>query len=276
VTAEQMGAGTDRRGLTLAGIGVRIDGVDLVRDVTLAVAAGEWVSLVGPNGAGKSTLLRAAAGLVEATGGVRIGGVDARTLSRRAWARTIAYVPQRPVLPPGLSVADYVLLGRTPHLGFIGHLGRHDEAVVAEVLSRLDLTALASRRLGTLSGGEAQRAVLGRALAQEAGVLLLDEPTTGLDVGHQQQVLELVDTVRREGGLTVVSAMHDLTLASQYSDRTALLAAGALVAVGPAALVLTAARITEHYDARVVVTAAPDGSVIVVPSRRAAVTARAD
>ena len=256
--------------LSLVGVGVRIDRTELVRDVTLTVAAGEWLALVGPNGAGKSTLLRAVTGLIKGSGDVRIGGVDAGTLSRRAWARRIAYVPQRPVLPGGLSVADYVLLGRTPHLGLLAHLGRRDEAVVAEVLARLDLTELAARRLATLSGGEQQRAVLGRALAQEAGVLLLDEPTTALDMGHQQQVLELVDTVRDEGGLTVVSAMHDLTLASQYAGRTALLAGGALAAVGPSREVLTAALITEHYDARVEVTPGPDGSVLVVPQRRAA------
>ncbi len=255
--------------LCLDSVSVRLGGATIVSGITLQVPPGQWLALLGPNGAGKSTLLRACAGLIPASGTLRVGDLDARTLSRRGWARRLAYVPQRPVLPAGLSVADYVLLGRTPHLGLVARTGREDQAAVAGVLTQLDLGVLAGRRLGTLSGGEQQRAVLGRALAQQADLLLLDEPTSALDVGHQQQVLELVDSARRAGGLTVVAAMHDLTLASQYADRVALLSAGKLVATGAPQDVLTQARVAEHYDAEVSVTAGAAGSVVVVPRRPA-------
>ena len=136
-----------------------------------------------------------------------------------------------------------------------------------DILVALDLESLTARRLGTLSGGERQRAVPSRALAQEAGVLLLDEPTTALDIGRQQDVLELVDCLRAELGLTVVAAMHDLTLAAQFADRLLLVSAGRVVAEGAASEVLTTVRIAEHYSARVEVIEASGGDVAVVPTR---------
>ena len=122
---------------------------------------------------------------------------------------------------------EYVLLGRNPYIGYFGQESRHDRRLSPACCDRLELDEFADRRLGTLSGGERQRLVIARALAQEAPILLLDEPTSALDIGHQQQALELVDRLRREHGLTVVSAMHDLTLAGLYSDRLALLHEGA-------------------------------------------------
>ncbi|WP_443098140.1 ABC transporter ATP-binding protein [Actinoalloteichus sp. AHMU CJ021] len=132
----------------------------------------------------------------------------------------------------GLTVTDYVLLGRSPYLPPLGREGRSDLRVVAEVLARLDLAGMATRPLATLSGGERQRAVLARVLAQQPRVLLLDEPTTGLDVGHAQALLELVDRLRREDGVTVVTTLHDLTLAAQYADRLVFLVDGAVTASG--------------------------------------------
>ncbi|AHI00389.1 ABC transporter ATP-binding protein [Kutzneria albida] len=253
--------------LELRGVGAGYRGRPVVSDVSLELPEGSWLAIIGPNGAGKSTLLKSVAGLVPATGEVLLGGRALGSLSQRERAREIGYAPQIPALPEGLTVTDYVLLGRTPHLGPLGREGHADLVVVAEVLGRLDLSALANRPLRTLSGGERQRAVLARVLAQQTGVLLLDEPTTGLDIGHAQALLELVDTLRRADGTTVVTTLHDLTLAAQYPDRVLLLDSGRVVASGPPASVLTADRLSEHYAARVTVLTAPGGDQVVAPIR---------
>ena len=200
---------------------MRFGPVAAVRGLTLAAEAGGWTALIGPNGAGKTSALRALAGLALRRRG-SVGGRDARRLGRRAVARLVAFVPQKPETPPALTVAEYVLLGRTPHIRYLGGEGRRDREAAARALRRLELEHFAERPLGSLSGGELQRAVLARALAQEAPVLLLDEPTTSLDLGRQQLVLELSTRSARDG-LTVVTTMHDLTLAGQYAERLVLL-----------------------------------------------------
>ncbi len=250
------------RGVT-AGYGERI----VLREVDLVVDAGGWLALIGPNGAGKSTLLRCIAGLVGCGGSITVAGRPLLSMTRREVARRIALVPQHPVVPPGMTVADYALLGRTPHLGLLAGESKHDLVRVGEVLERLDLGELSGRPIDELSGGELQRAVLARALVQDAEVLLLDEPTSSLDLGHQQQVLELVDELRRERGLAVISALHDLTLAAQYGDRLVLLHRGSVVAEGSAADVLTVESLTDRYGAAVRVLRDPDGGVVVVPHR---------
>jgi iron complex transport system ATP-binding protein len=183
-------------------------------------------------------------------------------------ARALAYLAQAPVIPPGVSVTDYVLLGRNPHIGFFSVEREADRDVVRQVLSRLDLVDFASRPLETLSGGERQRVTLARALAQEAPILVLDEPTSGLDLGHAQEVLELVDSLRREGGITVLSAIHDLTLASQYADALVMLNHGRVVASGPCREVLTEERLTRHYHANVRVQWDEDGGGVLISPRR--------
>ena len=254
--------------LTVRELGVTLDRTPVLSGVTCAAAAGGWLALIGPNGAGKSTMIRAAAGLVPYQGTILLDGTDVRTLRVRDRARLIAYVPQEPVLPPDMTVEQYVLLGRTPHLGYLGNPGRHDKDRAAAALERLDVARFAARRLARMSGGERQRVVLARALAAEPSVLLLDEPTSMLDVGHQQQVLELVDGLRRDGGLTVLSTLHDLTAAGQYADELVLLHEGRVAASGPAASVLTAGLIEAVYSARVSVSAGPDGRPVVAPVRR--------
>jgi len=234
--------------------------------VGFSVAEGEWVGLIGPNGAGKTTLLRAVAGLIDSTGTILLHGSSLSGAHRRERARRIAVVPQYPVTPPWMTVAEYVLLGRTPHLGVLAREGRHDLELAAETIERLELGEFRDRRLGTLSGGERQRVVVARALVQEATVILLDEPTASLDIGHQQQALELLDMLRGEKGLTLVAAMHDLTLASQYVDRMVLLRRGRIVADGTPELVLTQALLSEHYEASVEVLE-HDGGLAVVPRR---------
>jgi cobalamin transport system ATP-binding protein len=251
--------------LALSGLSVELGGSRILDGVSGSVESGEWVTVIGPNGAGKSTLLRAVAGLVPRLGAVEIGGDT--ELGRRDLARRVALVPQSPSLPSQMTVAEYVLIGRTPHLGYLAREGAHDRELADAALVRLDLVELAERRLGTLSGGERQRAVLARALAQQAPVLLLDEPTNALDVGRGQQALELVDALRREAGLTVLAAMHDLTLAGQYADRLLLLDRGRIVAAGAVLEVLTDELISRHYGASVRVLRDDDGHVVVVPVR---------
>ncbi|TPW13337.1 MAG: ABC transporter ATP-binding protein [Acidimicrobiaceae bacterium] len=231
------------------------------------VRPGEWLCLIGPNGAGKSSILRAAAGLVVHSGEIEVDGAPLSIRSARRRAELVAYVPQSPELPADMTGAEYVLLGRTPYIGYFGVETDHDRSMVANVLERLDLADLARRHLGTMSGGERQRLVIARALAQEAPIMLLDEPTSALDIGHQQQALELVDRLRHEHGLTVVSAMHDLTLAGLYADRLTLLHEGHVVSTGSAAHVLRAETLSEFYGVNVMVHHDDDGTVVVVPKR---------
>jgi iron complex transport system ATP-binding protein len=239
--------------------GVDREKVPVLRGVHAEVAPGEWLAVIGPNGAGKSTLLKAVAGLLPYRGEISVDDRPVRDLSQRELGRGIAYTAQIPVVPPQMPVREYVLLGRTPHLGYLARPGRRDRVVADEVLRRLDLSALAERDVDRLSGGERQRVVLARALAQQARVLLLDEPTTALDLGHQQQVLEIVDALRRDDGLTVITTLHDLGVAAQYADRLLMLVGGRAVAAGTAAEVLTPASIAAHYQAHVSVEPGPDG-----------------
>ncbi|MGN9845020.1 ABC transporter ATP-binding protein [Nonomuraea sp. H19] len=245
------------------GLSVRLGGREVVSDVDLRVRRGEWLAIIGPNGAGKSTLLKAVMGLVAHAGEVTVDSRAAAGLKPRERARLLAYAPQAPALPPEMTVFDYALLGRTPYIPYLGRESGHDREVTASVLERLDLTALATRHVGELSGGERQRVVLARALAQQAPVLLLDEPTTALDLGHQQQVLELVDRLRRADGLTVVTTLHDLTVAGLYADALLLLAGGRAVASGEPSQVLTEELVGRHFDAHVKIEPGPDGRPVV-------------
>lgn len=227
------------------GVRVAYNGSFVVGPIDLEVRSGEWVALIGPNGAGKSTLLRSAVGGVEFSGEVSLGGAPRRL------GIDIAWMPQRPTLPDEMTVGEYALLGRTPHLRYLQSERAADFAATESALRRLDLQGLRNRRLRTLSGGEAQRVVLARALAQESPVLLLDEPTSSLDLGHAVDVLELIDDLRVGGGLTVVTAIHDLTLAERFADRLVLMASGQIVSQGGGAEVLTAEALRAYYGAGV-------------------------
>jgi iron complex transport system ATP-binding protein len=235
--------------------------------LTYSFERGSWACCIGPNGAGKSSALAAIAGLVAYEGRIEIGGQLAGSLSRRELSRLVAFVPQQPTLPTDMTVREFALLGRTPYIATFGTESHDDYAVVEEVLDELDLADFARRTLSQLSGGERQRVVLARALAQQAPVLLLDEPTSALDIGHTQQVLELVDHLRRTKGLTVLAAMHDLTLAAQYADTMLLLQHGKLTAAGSPAAVITESALRDHYGATVRVINDECGGVIVVPLR---------
>ena len=253
--------------IVLARVGLTLGGNRILESINLAVQPGEWLGLIGPNGAGKTSLLNGIAGALAVEGEIRVDGRLVGSLKDRERARIFAVVPQAPVTPPGMVAIDYVMLGRTPHLGYFQREGARDAKVVKAAMTNLEIGSLASRRLETLSGGELQRVVLARALAQEAPVLLLDEPTSALDVGHRVGALERVELLRRARQLTVITVLHDLTLAAQFCDRLALMAGGRVAAVGEASAVLTEGVIRRHYGADVVVMNGPAGSVVVVPMR---------
>lgn len=255
--------------LRLESVSVALDGVPILDGVTVSIATGSWTCLVGPNGAGKTTLIRALSSLAAYSGDIYVDDVPLSAMQRRRLAQTIAYVPQRPVIPLAMEVIDYVLLGRTPYIPYLGSERRSDVEVVRQSLERLDLVPFAQRTLDSLSGGELQRVILARALAQQARILLLDEPTSALDVGHQQQVLELIDLLRRQDELTIVSAMHDLTVAGQFANHLVMLDGGRVVASGTATDVLTEETIATHYRASVSVVADDEG-IVVVPRRQTA------
>ncbi|AXK46136.1 ABC transporter ATP-binding protein [Brachybacterium saurashtrense] len=229
---------------------VALGGHEVVRGVSLEVPTGTVLGLVGPNGSGKSSLLRTLyRAVVPREGAVRVGGRDVRAMRGRESARTLAVMLQDAPAEFDLSVEETVMLGRGPHHPTFGRDTAEDLEVVAAAMARTGIADLADRMIATLSGGQRQRVMLARALAQQAPVLVLDEPSNHLDISHQH---ELMSTVRDLGG-TTLAALHDLTLAAQYCDRVAVLEQGRLVAVGPPAEVLTPALIrrTFHVHARV-------------------------
>ena len=255
-------------GVRWEGVGVELGGQQIVDDIDLEVAGGSWVSLIGPNGAGKTTLVRALAGTVHHRGTVSVDGRDSASLSVRERARLVAFVPQHPLIPPGVRTFDYVLLGRAPHQGLRFAPSIQDRRRVYAVLQRLDLDDFAQRRVDTLSGGECQRVVLARALAQDTPVLVLDEPTAYLDVGHQLEVLELVGDLRSEGALTVVTTLHDLSVAGQFADVLAVISDGRLIVTDTPERVLTPAVINEYWGVNATTSVDEHGAVTVTVHRR--------
>jgi len=232
---------------------------------TLPIARGEVVAIVGPNGAGKSTLLRALAGLLRPSSGcVRLDGVDIATLARRELARRIAVVPQIFDTLFPFTVREVVALGRTARLGAFGGASRGDVAAVDRAIADLDLADLASRRIDRLSGGERQRAVLAMALAQEADVLLLDEPTVHLDPAHQVAMLRLVRELACARGLAVAAVLHDLNLAAAMATRLAVLADGRIVCDAAPETVISADLVRDVFGPGLVV-GRHDGRPVVLP-----------
>jgi len=264
--------------ISLENVRVRYGMAVALDDVTERAADGEWLCVIGPNGAGKTTLLQAVARQVRHDGRIEVCGQPTAGMSRRKLARLVAYVPQRPQLPPDMTVGDYVLLGRTPHIGYLRVETDADRQISAELIDRLALSALAGRELRTLSGGELQRLVLARALAQQAPVLVLDEPTSALDLGRRVDALELVDAARQERSLTVLSAVHDLTLAGQFADRLLLLDGGRVAASGPPPDVLRDDVLRPHFGPGVEVLTTGRGDRAVISRRppRGAAPPRAD
>jgi iron complex transport system ATP-binding protein len=210
-----------------------------LKAIEFAVEAGEQVAIVGPNGAGKSTLLKLLTGLIRPDSGrVRMLDRSPSSWKRRDMARSLAVVSQTAEIVEGISVRDLVRLGRNPYVRPWAPLGARDERVVGRCLAAVDLEGLVDRDASTLSGGELQRARLARALAQEPRVLLLDEPTAHLDLGHESRFMELLQQFVTEESLTVIYIMHHLSTAARYVDRMVLMSDGEILAEGPAREVL--------------------------------------
>lgn len=240
--------------LSLRGVRVVYGQRQALRGVDLDVAAGEVVGLVGPNGGGKTTLLKSITrGVPLRSGEIHIAGADVQGLTARDLARLVAVVPQNPTLPAGFLAREIVVMGRTAYLRFLEHEGAGDYAKADAALTALGCGELAYRRVDELSGGERQNVVLARALAQETPLILLDEPTANLDIGHQIVIAQLLRRLAGDRGVAVLAALHDLTLASLYCDRIVLLAGGSMIAGGPPPEVLSGDNLRRAYGADVLI-----------------------
>ena len=258
--------------LKIDGLSVSYGARRVLHEISLEVSSGEVLALIGPNGAGKSSLVRAVSGIIPAdSGAVRTNGDDLLALPPMQRARLLAVVPQAVSLPPAFTVWETVLLGRTPYLNFLGQVSAADEEIVRRALARVDALELADRRVGELSGGEQQRVLLARALAQATPILLMDEPTAHLDLQHQVSLMELVRGLAHAEGLAILIALHDLNLAARYADRVALLVGERIEATGTPAQVMTAERISAAYGLPVSVVPHPLEDVplvLPVPTRK--------
>ena len=243
----------------------------VLHDVSFELRRGELCGLLGPNGSGKSTLLKTLAGVLRAwSGRAELFGADVVALSPRAIARRVAVIPQGVSILFPFTVEEVVAMGRHPHLGRFEREGRGDREAVARALDETDTAALAGRPMDELSGGERQRVVIARALAQEPELLLLDEPTTHLDINHQVEVFELLARLNRERGLTVLAISHDVNVCAEYCRRLMVLREGRLAGDGTPAELVTPELVRAVYGASVSVLANPTSGapLIAVASRR--------
>jgi iron complex transport system ATP-binding protein len=241
----------------------------VLSEISLEVNSGEVLALIGPNGAGKSTLVRAVSGVIPVQHGkVSSGDADLLAQTTMQRARSLAVVPQAVSMPPAFTVWETVLMGRTPYLNFLGQVSAKDEEIARLALTRVDALDLAERRVGELSGGEQQRVLLARALAQSTPILLLDEPTSNLDLHYQVSFMETVSSLAHRDNLAVLVALHDLNLAARYSDRVALLVDGRIKATGTPREVLTPELISSVYHLPVQVIPHPFADVpLVLPGK---------
>lgn len=239
----------------------------VVHGLDVHIPAGKVTVIVGPNACGKSTLLRALARLlVPQAGRVLLHGRDIRDYPTREVARMLGLLPQSPVAPPGICVADLVARGRFPHQTLLRQWSERDERAVAEAMRRTQVDALADQLVDALSGGQRQRVWLAMAIAQETPILLLDEPTTFLDIAHQYELLELCRRLNRDGGRTLVMVLHDLNQAARYADHVIAMKAGAIVAAGTPQQVITAPVIESVFGIRSLVVPDPvTATPMVVP-----------
>nr|WP_274635733.1 ABC transporter ATP-binding protein [Microbacterium bovistercoris] len=256
--------------LTAASLTLGYGDRTVVHDLDLEVPAGRITAVIGANGCGKSTLLRAMARLLKPRAGeVQLDGVPLHRQHTKQLARTLGLLPQSPVAPEGIVVADLVGRGRQPHQRLLARWSAHDDEVVARALETTGITDLADRSIDELSGGQRQRVWIAMALAQQTDILLLDEPTTFLDVAHQIDVLDLLTDLNREHGTTIVMVLHDMNLAARYADHLFAMRDGRVVAAGAPADVVTSALIRDVFDLDCLVIEDPiSGAPIVLPRGR--------
>lgn len=243
-------------------------GPPVIRDLSVEIPSGRLTVLLGPNGSGKSTLVKALAGALEPDAGeVRLNGRSLAALDTRICARKLAFLPQSPLTPEGLTVRELVNFGRHPHRRFLRSMGEKDKQAVENALRLCQLDDLAEQPVHTLSGGQRQRAWIALVLAQETDLLLLDEPTTFLDIAHQVEVLDLLAHLNRASGKTIVMVLHDINQAAVYADRIIMMKAGSLVAEGAPEVVLTENLLASTYGLRAAVVPNPlDGTPLFLPT----------
>ena len=231
-------------------ISVSINEKEIVHGISLDIPEGKVTAIIGPNGCGKSTTLKALSRILPYKGSVTFKGQEMSTLSQREFARCLAILTQSPQAPSDLTVNDLVEMGRFPHRGFLGRAGKDDKEHVEWALEQTGVKEMRYRLLNTLSGGERQRAWIAMALAQRPEVLLLDEPTTYLDICHQLEIMQLIGRLNQELGLTVVMVVHDLNHAIMYADHVVVVKAGQLVTSGAPREIITADLLADVFKVK--------------------------
>lgn len=257
--------------LQLTRVSQRYGDHQILNDITFQVEQGEFFIVIGPNGSGKTSLLKTAGGIVRpAQGRIQVLQRDLAGYSRKALARRLALVPQHPVINNSLTVKETVAMGRAPHLGFLSFESGKDLEIVCRSMEATKIEDLADRSMNQLSGGEQQRVMIARALCQEPEIMLLDEPTSSLDLAHQRLIMDLLEELKKSSQITIVMVAHDLNLASLYGDRLLLLNKGRIARIGTPSQVLTYENLEEVFQSVLLVdTSSLDGlpRVTITPGR---------
>lgn len=257
--------------IEIKGLGYSYGNSVVLKDLSFSVPKGEFFVIIGPNGSGKTTLMKVISGIMRPQNGqLEIFGCDIKTYSRKGLAKTIAFVPQMAQVDFPFSVMEVILLGRSPHLGVLGLEQERDLMIAEQAMSFTGVKYLANRRMDQLSGGEIQRVFIARAICQEPQIMLLDEPTASLDLAHQIRVMDLMERLKQEKGITVVMVSHDVNLAAMYGERLLLLKDGEMVSCGSPGEVLTYKTLEHAYGCRLLVDKSPVGKfprVTLVPEK---------
>ena len=248
-------------------VNVVLNNSNIINNISFDIERGEIFGVIGPNGSGKTTLVRLLSGLLNPNSGqINLDNLNISNLSAKERGKVVALVSQNPEYSPGFKVWDIVISGRNPHLGMIQRESTRDVMVAKNAMERVDVLHLSDRSIETLSGGERQRVFLARALTQESSVLVLDEPTSNLDIGYQISIMEYIKEINQNSEVTVFIAIHDLSVAGHYCDRIALINCGQVVNIGRPETVLNEETLSKIYGTSVIIVPHPnDGSPMIVP-----------